>query len=550
MASHKTFAMTVGQNENEDGKNQTKQVIDSSQSKSTLNLLVPPLLIAKMYLFEAHFLAAHGKPILIVGPTGTGKSLFLHLYKKLHEEKYGKDSPIYTVNCAHFGDSDLARSELFGHVKGSFTGATHDKTGWIKIADRGALILEEIGELSSSNQARMLTVIEDGFYSRVGENVMLRVKDLKIIGSTNKQEDEMRSDFWQRFFTFFVPPLHSRRPDILYYIAHISPELINELWPWEVLSLLCYNWPGNVRELDRVNLLIKRRQALFNETVYFTKYRQQTKYGFTDRSAIHFLDVEETGINAYQASILYNDLAANEIDVDYLESLLNYYGVGLTDSGEKKAFVNFSRGDTKKNCHDRTHRNLMNEYETRLGIDIDSSFEPFDKTFKGFRLFCSLFFQDPDADKNVLDVKHGTSPYTYFQAESLPKRFQKRYKRVAKSIFQYLSDIKLPSKEELPEDNKGRLEFLQQLHDRHPENKFLASILGTVGRNHVPSYNQSDQRNIFLMNKKDFNRYYYGELLKHHGTVKEVAKVLGVARSTVYSRCETLGLPLNDYEIL
>lgn len=151
----------------------------------------------------------------------------------------------------------MGRSELFGHVKGAYTDAIADKAGWIEIADGGCLILEEIGELSNECQAQLLTLIEDGKFHRVGDNKIREVKNISIVGATNRKKSELREDFWNRFMIFNIPPLYQRRQDILYYIEEKEPDLIKLLEPWETLVLLAHNWPGNVREIDKVILSIQ-----------------------------------------------------------------------------------------------------------------------------------------------------------------------------------------------------------------------------------------------------------------------------------------------------
>jgi len=210
------------------------------------------------------------KPIMIVGPTGVGKTLFLTIFKKLYRDNYPDDKkhPIVEANCAHFGgDHNMIRSELFGHVKGAFTGALYNKVGVVAAANNGLLILEEIGDLPPETQAMLLSFIETGEYYRVGDEYTKEGRPnpkkayVQIVSATNR-ENVIRGDLKYRFFPFYVPPLHERRHDILYYLHAKYPELIGTLTPSEVLALLSHNWPGNVREIERVGWLLTREKLL------------------------------------------------------------------------------------------------------------------------------------------------------------------------------------------------------------------------------------------------------------------------------------------------
>ena len=108
--------------------------------------IIPPGLHYKVREFEAHCKVAQSAPIMICGPSGVGKSLFLHIFKQLYREKAGPKPFLVTVNCSHF-TGDIARSELFGHARGAFTGAVEENEGWIEKAHGGVLILEEVGDL-------------------------------------------------------------------------------------------------------------------------------------------------------------------------------------------------------------------------------------------------------------------------------------------------------------------------------------------------------------------------------------------------------------------
>ena len=160
------------------------------------------------------------------------------------------------ANCAHFGgvhsDPNMARAEIFGIKKGIVQEAKVDKKGLVDAANGGALILEEIGELPKEVQSMLLTFIESGEYREVG-GTETKYADIRIVGATNREEN-LRDDLRYRFFPYYLPDLHTRRGDVLYYLSYMHPDLLSTLTKNKVLKLLAYHWPGNVREIDRVSV--------------------------------------------------------------------------------------------------------------------------------------------------------------------------------------------------------------------------------------------------------------------------------------------------------
>jgi transcriptional regulator with AAA-type ATPase domain len=165
--------------------------------------IVPPGLELKIFEFFAHLHVSGNAPILITGPTGVGKSIFIDILQKEEVEKAKEEAVtnMIIINCAHF-DPGLAESELFGHVKGAFTGATKDKKGVLAAVKNGTVVLDEIGELSENVQAKLLTFIEDGFYYKVG-STKPEVSSVRIVGVTSRKEN-LRKDFINRFFQFSI----------------------------------------------------------------------------------------------------------------------------------------------------------------------------------------------------------------------------------------------------------------------------------------------------------------------------------------------------------
>jgi len=200
--------------------------------------------------------------VLIEGPTGTGKDL---LAKVIHNVSKRAKKPMVKVNCAALPDN-LLESEMFGYVKGAFTGADRDKPGRFQEADGGTIFLDEIGDLPLSLQAKLLRVLEDKEFYPLGGRKTTRV-DVRIIAATNQglerlvEEKELREDLFYRLNVIRVelPPLKERRGDIPLLIEHIMKRLnavketpINKISEEAMEVLLNYDYPGNIRELENI----------------------------------------------------------------------------------------------------------------------------------------------------------------------------------------------------------------------------------------------------------------------------------------------------------
>jgi two-component system, NtrC family, response regulator AtoC len=198
--------------------------------------------------------------VLIIGESGTGKELIANA---LHERSARRDGPWIKINCAAL-PKDLIESELFGHTKGSFTGATTEKVGLLEEAHKGSLLLDEIAEMPVDLQAKLLRVLEDRVVRRLGGAKSIPV-DFRLISSTNRsaeqavKEGQLRQDLYFRIntVTIGVPPLRERREDLpmllrafleRYRAKHQRP--IDAIEPEAYRRLLSYAWPGNVRELQ------------------------------------------------------------------------------------------------------------------------------------------------------------------------------------------------------------------------------------------------------------------------------------------------------------
>ncbi|EOU9536913.1 nitric oxide reductase transcriptional regulator NorR [Cronobacter dublinensis] len=198
--------------------------------------------------------------VLVLGETGVGKEL---VARELHVQSARAASPLVYVNCAALPES-VAESELFGHVKGAFTGAIHDRRGKFELADNGTLFLDEVGELPLTLQAKLLRALQYGDVQRVGEDKPLRV-DVRIIAATNRDLREavaqggFRADLYHRLsvFPLHVPPLRERGEDILLLAGFFCEKCRVKfglkrvaLSPQASAWLLAQRWPGNIRELE------------------------------------------------------------------------------------------------------------------------------------------------------------------------------------------------------------------------------------------------------------------------------------------------------------
>ncbi len=200
--------------------------------------------------------------VLIVGESGTGKEL---VAREIHRNSQRSNRPMIKVNCASI-PRELYESEFFGHVKGAFTGAIKDRMGRFELADGGTLFLDEVGEIPPELQSKLLRVLQEGTFERVGDEKM-RAVDVRIISATNRnlkqevEEGRFRNDLYYRLnvFPIEVPPLRLRPEDIPPLADHflaISANKLNRpklrLTERNLKSLLAYSWPGNARELQNV----------------------------------------------------------------------------------------------------------------------------------------------------------------------------------------------------------------------------------------------------------------------------------------------------------
>ena len=217
--------------------------------------------------------------VLILGESGTGKEL---VARAIHfNDNVRANKPFVAVNCSALPET-LLESELFGHEKGAFTGALNRRIGKFEQADGGTIFLDEIGLMSPATQAKVLRVLEDKKFERVGGNELIEV-DVRVISATNTnleeaiKKNEFREDLYYRLnkFPIKLPPLRDRKEDIPLLAAHFMKKyseqegkVVDEISPDALELLMAYNWPGNVRELENA---IERAVVLTNSNKIMAK---------------------------------------------------------------------------------------------------------------------------------------------------------------------------------------------------------------------------------------------------------------------------------------
>ncbi len=224
-------------------------------------------------------IAEYKSTVLITGESGTGKEL---VAKAIHYSGPRRDLPFIAVNCGAI-PGELLESELFGHVKGAFTGAVAAKKGLFAEADKGTIFLDEIGDLPLNLQVKLLRVLQEGEIRRVGDTRTFQV-DVRVIAATAKdlleevQKGNFREDLYYRLnvVPFYLPPLRERREDIPLLVWHFlrkysaeTGKEIKEITPDAMNALVAYEWKGNVRELENV---IERAVVMSEGQIITTEY--------------------------------------------------------------------------------------------------------------------------------------------------------------------------------------------------------------------------------------------------------------------------------------
>lgn len=258
--------------------NSTSLVTDKIKEQNSSTKFVSGISATSKTLYEyIHLVAPTDMSVLITGESGTGKEV---VAQTIHTESTRKNKPFIAVDCGAI-PKEIASSEFFGHKKGSFTGATNDKTGHFEAANEGTLFLDEVGNLNYESQVQLLRALQERKIKPLGSSQEIKV-DIRLITATNEdlllavEEGNFREDLYHRLneFSIKVPSLKDRNDDLILYADFFLDKANKELnksivgFSKEVLALfLAYQWPGNLRELSN----IIKRATLLSQTEIIEK---------------------------------------------------------------------------------------------------------------------------------------------------------------------------------------------------------------------------------------------------------------------------------------
>lgn len=484
--------------------------------------IIPPGLNAKVDDFIRlydHLKVKQGRkfPIMILGDRGVGKSLFVHIYETLYK-KDNKNKRVKRINVSALSEN-LIESELFGYVKGAFTGATTNKKGLVEEAD--LLILEEIGDLNYNTQAKLLTFAEDNEFYQVGGTQPKKAKDLQIIATTNKSKDDMRPDFYDRFLKFRVPPLYERRGDVLYYMLWHSPDLIQHLSAYEIMTLLAHPWPGNVREL---------MAACLDMELFLIEVKKDASHLKSDFPLITSIKRENSDLDFKLCQRLYASVKMAGVDAELLESVLNKYNIGLYYLNEKKPLKKIEKVGHKLNlAAEKNERDKIFKTFTLQVVD------EFKKVSDGIIFFSCLFHKNYCTPQNLMSIKkdhhlHILSPFKFIFKPTLA------HDRLVKDLLVYCRGITL--------SEESRKEPWLDMDD---ENYWILvneipGIMTTEPEADSAAEKKDSEKNPFDMKRDDLLKAYCQYLLKKARTKKNAATLAGMNESTFYSLLKRSGL--------
>ncbi len=453
------------------------------------------------------------KPLMIIGGSGVGKSMFTSIFeKKFKKSPSGKDKIIIRINIAAL-HKPLIAAELFGYVKGAFTGANQKTTGFLKKADGGLLIIEEIGELQKPEQAKLLTFLEDGYYyplgSREPEN-----SDVLILGTTHRPRESFRGDFWNRFTHFHVPSFYERRLDVLYYFKRMFPDLFHSLSDFEILLFLSYNWPGNAREIENIG---RNMQSMDRDCRSIVQGNQVPKYFSSS-----FLYKPST--KKYHP-FCFSRYLRSPFSRRFMFTVNKYVALGLWFNTflEEIGFC-LMRFPGKTDRFD-----LSSAMDEMVGLEIIQRADLIEKYSTPFDGLCRMLCYDVPlrVDRNILDLAEGDSegisesPRPPYSEKKLPG-----ITRIHNAIFEYRT--------------KGNEIYKQYDYElvAYTQRECLDGVIGSlmfkIGQHKVREH---DLDTFFAAVR---SLVYQQAIEEHNGNIKKAAEDLGVPNSTFQSRLKKL----------
>lgn len=410
---------------------------DHRENDRRSNYTITPSLYYGLIDFDDHLEVADLEPLLIVGKSGSGKRLFLDEAVQ-REKQSGRPQPI-EIDCSMFAgaDSNLAKSWLFGHKKGSFSDATADKAGLLANASRNndtLLILDEIGELPEEVQALLLIYIETGAYRPIGGIEEKRGKYRpRIIAATNRAE-QLREELKYRFFKFQITPLHARRTDVLFFFAFHFPDLLRKMRNYQILTLLLYNWPGNMRELEHVGMKLtvwKKQMERANPQAKYDVMLSSTLSDFGMKLENHIRFTEH--------------LKKSNIDTAKLNRYLNQYGLRL-------AFC--EQAPLKDNEEEVTHPfdfEPVSLQETDCGkYQLPKQYsEAIERIDSGFSKFCQFLGLDASSERDITELDIASGGFGVVIKTDPNRKYSEDADEIVKTI-KSIHDQRNTTKENLP----------------------------------------------------------------------------------------------------
>jgi Nif-specific regulatory protein len=354
-ANQTGLAFALYKRDKKDKKRESQSVGNASGTHTLI--AKSPLIIEKLDMIER--IAKTDSSVLILGESGVGKELFA---EQVHTRSLRRDAPFIRVNCAALPEN-LLESELFGYVKGAFTGAVVDRKGRFELADGGSIFLDEIGEVPLSLQAKLLRVLQQKVFERVGDGTPVRV-NVRIMAATNRDletmtaEGKFRSDLYYRLnvFPLYIPALRRRPEDIpalaLFFLKKYSAGMRRVVAGFSdraLRAMLTYSWPGNVRELENcVERACALGQSEWIEENDLFPGQSAGSFGKEEKSR----DLK-TALNAFKTQFIKENLEENNwnqtatakilnIQRTYLSRLIKELDIEKIEKGEKINFGGYN----------------------------------------------------------------------------------------------------------------------------------------------------------------------------------------------------------------